>query len=438
VSIVAIREYGLLAKAPMYTPTSSGLGLDLQFIPMSAWNWLLAQASGDTHHKPLVRPSGAQHLQVLNYVGSLVTPCGTQIEILPKHTLSLNDNTQTASRRLLLKMVARVYELNMRTFEWAPLQLFKQPLPELLIGYFLNTVKQLVRRGVRRDYCQVRDEVAYLKGRLQVESQLRQTPGKQHRFNVEYDEFIENRPENRLLHTCLNRVLHASQSVENQRLARDLLRAFQTVPASVHYQQDLRRWQMDRTMHHYRCCKSWCEFILSMQTPFAMAGLHHGLSFLLPMNILFEKYVAGVLQLQLANDVKLVLQTTKHSLIDRHNDRSLFQLKPDMVIEKNNQALTVLDCKWKRLSQYHATTWNSTDKAYDLSQSDFYQLYAYGQKYLSGRGSVFLIYPCHEHFNAPLPAFHFDEALRLFVVGFDLEHDRVVCDDDNPIWHWLT
>lgn len=431
----SIREYGLLAKAPASSEVKSGLGR--QVLPASAWDWLLAETSGDGEHKQLVRPrkvSGQLHLQVLNYVGSVTTPCGTQIEIVPKHSIHSGAEDLASGRSLLIKMLNRVYGLNMREFERAQLQLFKQPLPEVLIAQFLLELKQLIRRGIRSDYRVTRDEIPYLKGRLQLAAQLRQPPGRQHQFQVEYDEFLPNRPENRLIHSSLKQVLRWSESIDNQRLARELLFIFDDIPLSKNYRGDFERWQNDRNMQHYRATKPWCEFILKEHSPFSLAGSNYGQSFLFPMNDLFEKYVARVLEQQLAPGLKLKEQAASRYLIDAHCEKRLFQLKPDLLITRGKENVAVLDCKWKLLDQNKSHASGAEEKAYGLSQGDIYQLYAYGQKYLNGKGTVYLIYPYHQKLDQALPAFHFDDDLKLFVIPFDLERDCFVCRDVGDVF----
>jgi 5-methylcytosine-specific restriction enzyme subunit McrC len=62
-------------------------------------------------------------------------------------------------------------------------------------------------------------------------------------------------------------------------------------------------------------------------------------------------------------------------------------------------------------------------KNYGLSQSDFYQLFAYGQKYLKGCGELVLIYPAWAKFDSDksISDFQFDAQLSLRVLPFDLE-----------------
>lgn len=68
---------------------------------------------------------------------------------------------------------------------------------------------------------------------------------------------------------------------------------------------------------------------------------------------------------------------------------------------------------------------NRSDK-YGLSQSDFYQLFAYGQKYLGGTGLMALIYPRTEIFRNPLDTFDFGGGLSLDVLPFDLDDERLI------------
>ena len=75
---------------------------------------------------------------------------------------------------------------------------------------------------------------------------------------------------------------------------------------------------------------------------------------------------------------------------------------------------------------------NSKDK-YGLAQGDFYQLYAYGQYYLGGRGDLVLIYPKTDTFEKALPVFSFNENLRLWVLPFDLEAKELLLPIEK-IW----
>ena len=85
----------------------------------------------------------------------------------------------------------------------------------------------------------------------------------------------------------------------------------------------------------------------------------------------------------------------------------------------------VMDAKWKLLD----ASKNSAKDKYNISQSDVYQLFAYGQKYQSGDGHMMLIYPKHDGFQKPLEPFKFSDNLFLWVVPFDLKQETLIEGD---------
>jgi len=420
---VVIREYGVLYS--LGTGDSNVTeNLDSREISKTAWDWLL-ETTGTGEHKFLVKPIRRNNqigLQVVNYVGVITTPCGYQIEILPK--IVSYDNGDDASylkhvRKKLFSMLHKVNKLSFKSFHNASLEVFNKPLPDVLIRLFLDEVRLLIKKGIRNDYVSIRDETPFLKGRLQMAAQIRQPVGRKHLFQVEYDEFLPDRAENRLIHTALAKVAKWSRVIENQRLANELLFVFDDIPQSKNTKQDFARWlDRDRSMVHYRGLKEWCELIINEESPFSLAGKQHGMSFLFPMNDLFEKYVGVVLRQQLNGEHELKEQASSKFLVERHgddSDKSMFQLKPDFLIKakSGDTAISVLDTKWKVLKS------KDEDSKYGISQSDMYQLYAYGQKYLNGTGDMFLIYPQSANFKVPIAnSFNFNDALRLWVVPF--------------------
>lgn len=424
---LTIREYGLLYREGFHDQ------LDARSIPASAWDWLLenGQADGDSE-KCLVRPkraSGTLVLQVLNYVGVLESPCGTRIEILPK--IASDQDSEDALRRMLLRMLARVHHLKLETFHRSNLAITHSQLIESLIHDFLSATERMVKRGIRSDYSQVSEELSYLRGRLNLSLQLRQRPGRDHLFQVTHDAYLPDRAENRLVHSALLKILTWSKLSSNQRRARELLFAFHEIPESLHVETDFKQWRTDRSLAHYRPLKPWCELILRERSPTSMSGRYHGLSFLFPMQDLFERYLAWWLRHNMDSQFRLTSQARSKYMVE-HKGEEWFQLKPDFLIHLGNAPVAVLDAKWKRLSQVNGTP---RDK-YGLSQADFYQMYAYGQRYLDGEGDMILIFPASETFNKALEHFDYSSKLRLWVVPFDLKQSRLVLDSvvEKPKW----
>lgn len=183
------------------------------------------------------------------------------------------------------------------------------------------------------------------------------------------------------------------------------------IPETTDLSADLRRWSKDRLMADYSTIRTLCELILLRRTPFALSGAHRGLSMLLPMERLFELFVRASLRKAAPSSMEIRAQLGDRHLCE-HEDDMWFRLRPGIMVSEGGRSW-ILDTKWKLLS-------NDQSRQYELSQSDFYQLFAYGQKYLGGAGDLFLVYPRTAAFSEPLPPFHFSPQMRLHVLPFDL------------------
>lgn len=418
---VTIREFGCLGLS------DSTSELNFASIDQSTWLWLktlcLSRIEGQKEFLRLVSRHGHECLQVRNYVGVLESPSGTQIEILPK-TTEAETQSIDSSRFLLWKMLAAVNNISWIETEEAHLRTTNRPIIEVLIKKFLEEVNSVVKRGIRNDYVRVEEEKRFLRGRLNVSKQVRRSPSQQHKFSVEYDKYISDRPENRLLRSALQKALRWSKFSANQRLARELLFMFDAIPPSQNVQQDFSEWRSSRDMIYYKASKPWCQLILSEQSPYFSAGMWEGVSLLFPMEQLFEKYVAKKLSKEIDRGFRLVEQTRSKHLVD-HLGQNWFELRPDIVIRQGEESVYVLDTKWKLID----SNLSNGKQKYKIDQGDMYQLFAYGQKYLNGIGEIFLVYPKHAKFEHPLEPFDYSSELRLWVVPYDLESDQLLIQD---------
>ena len=424
VTSISIREFGLLGKADQGDEHIPQQSLDKALISPGAYEYLKQMMSSGQQYERLFRPVHKWQkawLQVKNYVGVVETPCGVRIEILPKISSVASDTAKP--RRQLLKMLERVYKISLVDSGRGNVEKINRTLPEILIRQFLQEVNQLIKRGVRSDYLLEAGRKRFLRGRLDVGQQINLPPGQKDQFCIEYDEYLMDRPENRLLHSALIKVNGWARTPENQKWARELAFVFAQLPASQNIENDLRCWRNDRSVAHYQKLKPWCELILRQQSPFSLKGHFDGISFLFPMEQLFEKYVTIMLRKQIAQGYSLTSQAMPGYLA-RHSGTNWFALKPDLLVRNGKEIVSILDTKWKLIDESLS---NTRDK-YGLSQSDFYQLFAYGHQILSGAGRLFLIYPQYSKFGSGLEAFHLSETLTLFVVPWDLENDRLVFD----------
>jgi 5-methylcytosine-specific restriction enzyme subunit McrC len=412
-TLITIREYAQL------TTKSVEPSLDMAQVSASAFDWLCELSAGfNRSGATLLQVEGRQSLKWDSYVGVLETPCGTRLEILPKHFEQGDCIKQ--SRALLRKMIQAALSLKPRQVSVTGLELFDAPLTEWVMEQFLGELDLLVKRGVRFDYQRVEEEQRFLRGQLNVVAQMRQPPGRQHHFQIRHDVFLPNRAENRLLKLALEHVAKTTQDAANWRLANELRSLLAEVPSSRHVDADLRAWSRDRLMAHYQAVKPWCELILKQQMPIAVAGLAKGMSMLFPMERLFERYVETILRRQLLTGAYLKPQAASQYLCQDEVGQ-MFCMKPDLLLDTPEQRW-ILDTKWKRLQA------SQRAKNYQLSQSDFYQLFAYGHKYRREAEvpTLVLIYPCWAGLQASLPMFDYGAGMNLWVLPFDLHTERLV------------
>ncbi|MCI3911893.1 McrC family protein [Pseudomonas viridiflava] len=407
---ITVREYARLTTSHIHSPT-----LDIAQVSPSAFDWLCELNSRFSKAgAALVQIEDRRWLKLDNYVGVLETPCGTRIEILPKH-FEEGDCIQQ-SRALLKRMIQKSLDLPTRKVGAAGLERFDAPLTEWVMSSFLYALDHLIKRGMRFDYQRVEEEQRYLRGQLNTARQMRQPPGRQHHFQIRHDVFFPDRPENRLLKTALDIVCKTTQDPSNWRLSHELRSMLLEVPSSRDTAQDFKQWRRDRLMAHYQPVKPWCELIIQQQTPLAVAGEWRGMSLLFPMERLFERYVAACLRDSLPANATLHVQPSSEFLCE-HQGTKVFQLRPDMMITQGAKTW-VLDTKWKRLAR------KLHGENYGVLPADLYQMFTYGQKYLGGVGDSMLIYPQLTAFQE-MPVFEFYAEHRLWIVSFDLEKNAI-------------
>jgi len=405
-------------------------------VPPPVFAWLESEALriadlGEGSWIRLSQRKGKRAVQVTSFVGVLRAPNGFQIEVLPKVGKVIGGGAVEA-RQLLIDMLCCLQRFRHVQTDKAKLVARRMPLLEVFISEFLRAVELVVKRGLQSDYAARQDNVFALRGKLMMAPHLRQNLFRADRFFTEFDEFTPNRPENRLLHTALQYVMRLTASQENQKLSRELAFVFADVPLSVQPSVDFQRVRNDRSMVHYEGALAWAWLILGNESPMTGSGNHAAPSLLFPMEALFEAFVAKHLQKQITSGFVLKTQARSHYLV-RHQEKNWFRLKPDLLIHDDHANRLVLDTKWKLLDEVKA---NGSDK-YGLSQSDFYQLQAYGQSYLDGDGVLALVYPKTAAFDQPLPVFEFPKSagLKLWVLPFCLKNRKLLLPE---VEHFAT
>jgi len=324
------------------------------------------------------KKQGKKALTAQNYVGVIQTKDGTTIEILPK----IRNLDTVESKNILVKMLKTLKKSPFKNFNMAHLKSSNMPLLEIFITMFLDELEKLIQRGLKSDYITKEENLAYLKGKLNIKEQISRNYIHKERFFVAYDEYLSDRIENRLIKTALQYVYKKSKSNTNKKRIREYLFVFDEVGVSHHVKSDFSKVKLGRQMKDYELVLLWAKTFLLDNSYTPHKGNDLAFALLFDMNLLFESYVSHYLKMNSKyNSMQVSTQDKSHHLL-YENNKGVFQLKPDIVL-KNNRSIIVMDTKWKVLENKR------------VAREDIYQLYGYGKKYKEeGRSQkLYLIYP---------------------------------------------
>lgn len=341
-------------------------------------------------------------LQAQNYVGVIQTKDGTTIEILPK----IKNATTEKSKDILIKMLKTLKNSPFKNLSVANLKSSKIPLFEIFISMFLEELTVLVRNGIKSDYISKEENLKFLKGKLKISEQIKYNTIHKERFFVQYEEFISNRVENRLIKTTLQFLYNKSKLNKNQQRIREFLFVFDEIEISHNIKTDFSKIKLNRQMKDYQQVLLWCKTFLFENSFSPYKGNDIAFALLFDMNLLFESFVYSYLK-KSSNFQDIKSQDRTHHLA-YENSIGRFRLKPDIVI---NGGKIIADTKWKILSE---------DKAYNgVLQDDMYQLYAYGTKYANCE-KIYLIYPFDELIIKNSYNYFKNKELKLDILFFDV------------------
>lgn len=341
------------------------------------------------------RHEGKNAIQVLNYVGVIRFADGAQIEVLPK--IELSGSGEDVTRKIFLKMLRALlnFEDKAKVGGRAHVDDSRMRVFDVFVRRFLDDVAELVKRGLKGGYSTVSGNERFFKGKLNVAENIRQNIVHRERFFVEYDVFSSDTPENRLIRTTLERLRTEVGDAGCWNDINRLLPVFEEVPRSINVDADLLAAKAVRTSGLYRAVVDWCDVFLMHRGFAAFSGSHDVQTLLFPMEKLFEAYVAHVVRKYASPEGWRVSAQEHGKCLFSCQGADRFILKPDIVLRKDDQII-IADTKWKRLNrdECHA----------GVSQSDMYQMYAYGKRYAeSGEEgakqkarAVHLIYPRRE------------------------------------------
>jgi 5-methylcytosine-specific restriction enzyme subunit McrC len=387
------------------------------------WSFILEkQTHNDSPDKAfeLFTRGGKRIIRAKNYVGVVETKSKDIIEVLPK---IYGVETSEESKRIFLKMLRVLKNFNNLSFQDANLQSKDSfPILELFITNYIIETEQLLLQGLKKGYVKNESNQPFLKGKLLFKQHIKHNLVDKSKFFVSFTQFDADIPINRIIKATLFKLLDLTKSNSNRRKISKLTGILGDIPFSINISADLSSIRnSNRLLSNYSKLVEWSEIFLLNKGFTNFSGKNINQAMLFPMEKVFESFVAY----QIRRFNKHFLVSTQHKkfhLVEKYRERPKFRIKPDIFASNNNGAgCIIIDTKWKIIDE------NLKDNA--IKQSDMYQLYAYGRKYLKGYGEpvLYLIYPYNQKFTEELPPFYYEKEgdfwLKLYARPFDLRGD---------------
>ena len=367
-------------------------------------NFILKNSDENAPFLRIASGVGGKFIQARNYVGVLQTKGGLTIEILPK----IADKTDTnKSKAVFIKMLRTLKNFPFKSSNLANLKTQNLPLLEIFISMFLCELEALVKKGIKSDYVTLEENLKFLKGKLNINEQIKRNSIHKERFYVGYSEFLSDIKINRIIKTTLKFLYKKSNFNKNQQKIRELLFIFDEVSTCDDYKNFFDKLIINRQIKHYEQTLLWCKIFLLGNSFTPHKGDDLAFALLFDMNKLFESYVGNFIKKKFPDTA---LQHSEKYLIENPKG---FKLRPDIFLEGK----FIADTKWKIISQ----DINESEKKYKISQADLYQLYAYGKKHECGK--LYLIYPKIDGAKQEPMNFKYENNMWLEILYFDLEND---------------
>ena len=361
-------------------------------------NFILKNSDENAPFLRIASGVGGKFIQARNYVGVLQTKSGLTIEILPKIA---DKNDAERSKAVFIKMLKTLKNFPFKSSNLASLKTQNLPLLEIFISMFLCELEALVKKGIKSDYVALEENLNFLKGKLNINEQIKRNSIHKERFYVGYSEFLNDIKINRIIKTTLKFLYKKSNSSKNQQKIRELLFIFDEVSECENYKNFFAKLVINRQVKHYEQTLLWCKIFLLNNSFTPHKGDDLAFALLFDMNALFESYVGNFIKKKFSGTI---LQHSEKHLVEEPKS---FKLRPDIFLKGK----FIADTKWKIIS--------SKD---DISQADLYQLYAYGKKHECGK--LHLIYPKIDGIKQESMNFKYDDEIRLEILYFDLEKDE--------------
>jgi len=392
---ITISEYGYIGCDNLSTNDSKFVGN--RSLSKKEFKELQSYWNKDKNTQKIFTFESKECLKATSYVGIIQTQ-HLSIEILPK---IFNGEKKKKNRNIFIEMIKPLLGINEIQINKADLSTTKNKnIYEMFISMFVEYLDELIHKGLKSSYISKEDNQFFLKGKLKFNQHIKQNYIRKERFYVEFDEYMKDRVENRLLKSTIELLLKKTNNYDNKRALRQQLFIFDEVNISKNYDIDISKINLHRGMEYYEMPLRFAKVFLKHQSFTSLRGKDNVFAVLFPMETVFEKYMEFVL-----NNSKDKLGIDKvrvngkgykdknHWLLSDVEDGNcnMANLQPDYLLEMKSGNNIITDAKWK-LFDVKENEDGSCSKV-NISSGDVYQIFSYLHYYDDIDETAYLFVP---------------------------------------------
>jgi len=276
-------------------------------------------------------------LRSTSYVGTIALPDGPTIEIRPK---------AAGSNLINLLRYAKDPELSLIKEESQLVE--GKPIIDPIALLYLEELKKVITHGIRKTYRWKSSSEAFLKGQLNVQRQIRKQPFDKTDFECDYEVLTYDNTENQSI-LCASMILSSlttlSEVESELRHFGKLLRKRVTLRNVRPY--EVQGITLNRLNEYYSTILSLSATVLrNIFIGELESGEQESYSLLIDMNRIFEQVVERAVKsaFPINEGWKVKTQENTQNLLEGKPEVTL---RPDVVLERNDNTVVVADAKWK-------------------------------------------------------------------------------------------
>lgn len=258
----------------------------------------------------------------------------------------------------------------------------KGDLVEVFLAIFADALHTLLKRDIHRHYRETGENMSFIKGKIDFAENTRQNSHRKHLHAVRYDEFSEDIQLNRIFKTVCRILAQKTKVQSTRKVLGQCLLWFEDVEELVLSREIWDSVTFTRFNRPYETVFNMAKLLFSNLSPNMNRGVEQTLSFLVPVNQLFEAYVYKIIQ-QSAKPYQTVRYQAPQKYLAQSNGKGAFLLKPDISVMEGDEVQHIFDAKYKEVLLEDGTVCPS--------QADIYQMLAYSVRFNCRR--VTLVYP---------------------------------------------